>query len=93
MVRHVFRLRRANPADPIAAGKLYGAAVNKITFHNLVRAGKAGLTWDTQKIKNHIDLSTVKNTRCTGYHERVYEAFGFTPTPVPMGLYTEMLEG
>ncbi len=42
MIRHVFKLRRANPENQIEAGKLYGAVVNKITFHNIVRAGKGG---------------------------------------------------
>ncbi len=92
LVRHVFRLRRANPADPIAAGKLYGAVVNKVTFRNLVRAGKGGLTWDVERVRAHVELSVLKNTRATGYHTGVYEFFGFTPTPVPMGLRTDLLD-
>ena len=92
MVRHAFRLRRANPVDPIAAGNLYGAVVNKITFHNMVRAGKAGLTWDVEGIKTHMELSTVKNTRQTGYHEGVYQKFEFSPVPVPMGLHADILD-
>ncbi len=63
MVRLVFGLRRANPADPIEAGKLYGAVVNKVTFHNMVRAGKGGLTCDEEAIKTHIELITTKNSK------------------------------
>ena len=92
MDRHVFRLRRANPTTPIEAGKLYGAVVNKITYRNLVRAGKWGLTWDVEGVRTHIELSVEKNARRTGYHTGVYSKFGFSPTPIPEGVGTDMLD-
>ncbi len=90
MIRHVFKLRRANPENPIEAGKLYGAVVNKITYHNMVLPGKGGLTCDEGAIKTHIELSTLKNTRQTGYHETVYTKFGFSPTLIPQGLHIDI---
>ena len=58
----------------------------------MVRAGKAGLTWDVEGIKTHIELSTVKNTRQTGYHEGVYQKFEFSPIPIPEGVDTFILD-
>ena len=58
MLRHVFKIRRANPENPIEAGKLYGAVVNKITFKNMVSATKTGLTWRVDDIKTHIELNS-----------------------------------
>ena len=92
MLRHVFKLRRANPTTPIEAGKLYGAVVNKITFNNLVRATKTGLSWNMDALKTHLDLNSFKNTKQTGYHQPVYQTFGFEPTPIPQGFVTEMLD-
>ena len=92
MLRHVFKLRRANPENPIDAGKLYGAVVNKITFKNLVRATKKGLSWDMEQIGKHLELNSLKNSKRTGYHETVYTTFGFEPTPIPQGLSTDLLD-
>ena len=92
MLRHVFKIRRANPENPIEAGKLYGAVVNKITFEKMVSATKTGLTWRVGDIQKHLELNTLKNTRQTGYHETVYPKFGLRPTPIPEGLYTDLLD-
>ena len=92
MLRHVFKIRRVNPENPIEAGKLYGAVVNKITFKNMVSATKTGLTWRVGDIQKHLALNTLKNTRLTGYHETVYPKFGLRPTPIPQGLYTDLLD-
>ena len=42
MISHVFKLRRANPADQQQASKLYSTIANKITFKNMVSATKRG---------------------------------------------------
>ena len=92
MLSHVFKLRRANPSNPIEAGKLYSAVANKIAFKNMVRATKTGLNWNIDALKTHIDLNSLKNLKRTGYHQTVYKTFGFEATPIPQGLFTDLLE-
>ncbi len=58
----------------------------------MVSATKTGLTWRVGDIQKHLELNTVKNTRLTGYHETVYPKFGFSPNPIPQGLYTDLLD-
>lgn len=38
------------------------------------------------RIKESLDLHNLKNERKTGYHENVYQTFGFEPVPFPTGL-------
>ena len=92
MISHVFKLRRANPINQTEAGKLYSTIANKITFENMTRATKEGLSWDMDALKTHIDLNAIKNTKQTGHHQTVYQTFGFEPTPIPQGRFTEMLD-
>ena len=60
MLSHVFKLRRANPSNPIEAGKLYSAVANKIAFKNMVRATKTGLSWNMDALKKHLDPNSTK---------------------------------
>jgi hypothetical protein len=92
MLSHVFKLRRANPCNPIEAGKLYSAVANKIAFKKMVRATKEGLIWDMSSIKDHLELNSKKNTKQTGYHQTVYTTFGFEPVAIQQGLFTDILD-
>jgi hypothetical protein len=92
MLSHVFKLRRANPSNQIEAGKLYSAVANKIAFKNMVRATKTGLSWNMDALKTHLDLNSLKNSKRTGYHQTVYKTFGFEATPIPQGLFTDLLD-
>ena len=92
MLSHVFKLRRANPSNPTEAGKLYSAVANKIAFKSMVRATKTGLNWNMDALKKHIDLNSLKSSKRTGYHQTVYKTFGFEATPIPQGLFTDLLE-
>ena len=92
MLSHVFKLRRANPSNPIEAGKLYSTVANKIAFKNMVRATKEGLNWNMVALKTHVDLNSLKKSKRTGYHENVNTTFGFEATPVPQGLFTDLLD-
>ena len=92
MLSHVFKLRRANPSNPIEAGKLYSAVANKIAFKNMVRATKTGLSWNMDALKKHLDLNSLKNSKRTGHHQTVYTKFGFEPVAIPQGGFSEMLD-
>ena len=92
MISHVFKLRRASPSNPTEAGKLYSTIANKITFSRMVSATRTGLNWNVDALKTHIDLNTIKNSKRTGYHQTLYETFGFEPTYIPQGLFTDLLE-
>jgi len=86
LISHMFRLRRPNPQTQEQAIKLYSDLVNKITTKNLTRSSKGKLVWNLEAVKGHLDLHSFKNKTRTGYHERVYQTFGFEPVHLPTGL-------
>ena len=76
----------------LAAIFVVSAVANKIAFKNMVRATKAGLTWDTEGLKKHLELNITKNKKQTGYHTTGNQHFGITPTSLPQGLFTDLLD-
>ena len=51
-----------------------------------------GLSWNMDAFKKHLDLNSLKNSKRTGYHQTVYKTFGFEATPIPQGLFTDLLD-
>ena len=86
LTRHVFKIRRANPATQEEAGKLFATMVNKVSFRNCLKSLKSGFAWDLETIKKHIDLNSSKNPRVLGFAPEVVAKFGLTPNPIPRDL-------
>ena len=81
LVKHVFKLRRANPENQQDAGKMYETMVNKATFSKLLKCRKGELAWDIEAVKTHLELNKHKNTQVFGFAPLVVAKFGLTPTP------------
>ena len=52
LVKHVFKLRRANPENQEDAGKMYETMVNKATYRNFLKCRKGEVAWNTEAVKN-----------------------------------------
>jgi hypothetical protein len=85
MLRHVFKLRRASPSNPIEAGKLYSAVANKIAFNNMVRATKEGFSWNMDALKTHLDLNSLKNSNEQATTKQFIQHSALKPPPFPRG--------
>jgi hypothetical protein len=92
LVKHVFKLRRANPENQQEAGKMFETMVNKVTYRNFVKSTKDGLNWKTEDVKTHLALNKFKNTRVLGFHPQVVSKFGLIPNEVPQGTHAADLD-
>ena len=92
LVKHVFKLRRANPDNQEDAGKIFEAMVNKVTYRNFLKIRKGGLAWKLEDVKTHLELNQHKNTRVLGFAPWVVTKFGLTPTPHPEEMVTDILD-
>ncbi len=91
-MKHVFKLRRANPENQKDAGKMFETMVNKVTYRNFVKITKTGMNWNTEDVKTHLALNKFKNTRVLGFHPLVVSKFGLIPNEVPQGTHTADLD-
>ena len=92
LVKHVFKIRRANPQNQQEAAKMFETMVNKVTYRNFLKALKGGLAWNTEDVKRHLELNKLKNTRVLGFHPAVVSKFGLAPDPVPEGIHAKDLD-
>ena len=91
LVRHVFKLRRANPANQEDAGKMFETMVNKVTYQKFLKSLKGGFVWDGA-VKTHLDLNKHKNTKVQGFAPWVVEKFGLVPDLTPKGTHAQDLD-
>ena len=92
VVKHVFKIRRANPENQQEAGKMFESMVNKVAYRNFLKSLKGGLRWNIEEIKRHLDLNKLKNKRVLGFHPVVVAKFGLVPEEIPQGKYAADLD-
>ena len=92
LVKHVFKLKRANPENQQDASKMYETMVNKATYRNFLKCRKGDVSWNIEAVKKHLELSGFKNTLVLGFAPLVVAKFGLTPTAVPQGLFVDELD-
>ena len=53
LVKHVFKLKRANPENQQDASKMYETMVNKATYRNFLKCRKGEVSWNIEAVKNN----------------------------------------
>ena len=81
LVKHVFKLKRANPENQQDASKMYETMVNKATYSKFLKCRKGEVAWDIEAVRKHLELNKHKNTQVFGFAPLVVAKFGLTPTP------------
>ena len=74
LVKHVFKLRRANSQNQQEAGKMFETMVNKVTYRNFLKALKGGLAWNTEDAKRHLELNKLKTPGFWGSTRRWFRS-------------------